>query len=492
MKKKRMNTISQMMMKKKTPNRVSSKFNLKIERAQSYLLFFLLFFCFHINGQEIYKYAIYFKSKGNNNPYKLENPEKFLSSRAIDRKHKMSIPITDEDLPVNPKFVKKIKNKKITIVNSSRWFNYVVIQTSDSIRLKKKKWPKFVKEVRLIYSGIESKKTNQRSFTPSVSGGKINTEMKDFQFEKSDFQLKSINIDELHKEGFLGKDIHIAVFDGGFSNVDKIDAFHHIFNENRLLGTWDFASNEKEVYGDGEHGTMVLGCLAGYIDGKFLGTAPLASYWLFRTEDGYSETVVEEYNWISAAEFSDSAGVDIINSSLGYTTFDQGIGSYTYADMNGKTAIISRGANKAVEKGILVVNSAGNSGNSKWKYIGAPADAEKVFSIGAIFTDSKRASFSSYGPTSDGRIKPNVCALGQNAAVINSSGAIAKANGTSFSSPIMCGATACLMQKFRYYSPETIMRAIENSGSNSLSPNNEMGFGIPDFLKASEILKSKN
>jgi hypothetical protein len=210
---------------------------------------------------------------------------------------------------------------------------------------------------------------------------------------------------------------------------------------------------------------------------------------LFRTEDGYSETVVEEYNWISAAEFSDSAGVDIINSSLGYTNFDKGIGSYQYADMNGKTALISRGANKAVEKGILVVNSAGNSGNSKWKYIGAPADAEKVFSIGAITLDSNKANFSSFGPTSDGRVKPNVCALGQNATVINSSGSIVKANGTSFSSPILCGATTCLMQKYRFYTPERIMRAIELASSNSESPNNEIGFGIPNFYKASEILK---
>jgi hypothetical protein len=257
------------------------------------------------------------------------------------------------------------------------------------------------------------------------------------------------------------------------------------------LGTWDFASNENEVYGDGEHGTMVLGCMAGFVENKFLGTAPLASYWLFRTEDGATETVVEEYNWISAAEFADSAGVDIINSSLGYTTFDKGIGSYSYEDMNGKTAIISRGADKAVEKGIFVVNSAGNSGNDKWKYIGAPADAEKVFSIGAITKTKERARFSSFGPTSDGRIKPNVCALGYNSSVINSAGSVTEASGTSFSGPIMCGAIACLMNKHRFTRPEKLMNAVQQSGSNSGKPSNDLGYGIPDFLKASKILTEK-
>jgi hypothetical protein len=459
---------------------------------QKYFLIIISFLSFELSGQEIYKYAIYFKGKGVNNPYSKKKPQEFLSDRCIERKRNMKISITKEDLPINPKYLKEIQTKipKAKIVNKSRWFNFIVIQTEDTNWARSIKLPRYVKDFKLIYSGKKSKSTEDRAFSPSQSGDDISKlNYSGIQYNRTEFQTKSLKLEELHKSGFLAKDIHVAVFDGGFSNVDKIEAFHHLRKDKRILGTWDFASNEKEVYGDGEHGTMVLGCMAGYIDGEFLGTAPLASYWLFRTEDGYSETVVEEYNWISAAEFSDSAGVDIINSSLGYTNFDKGIGSYKYADMNGNTALISRGANKAVEKGILVVNSAGNSGNSKWKYIGAPADAEKVFSIGAITTDSNKASFSSFGPTSDGRVKPNVCALGQNASVINSSGAITKANGTSFSSPILCGATACLMQKYRFYTPEKIMHAIELTSSNSNSPNNEIGFGIPDFSKASEKLK---
>jgi hypothetical protein len=231
--------------------------------------------------------------------------------------------------------------------------------------------------------------------------------------------------------------------------------------------------------------------MAGYVENKILGTAPFASYYLLRTEETGSETVSEEYNWVSGAEFADSVGADLINSSLGYTKFDKNNGSYTYADMNGKTALISRGANIAVSKGILVVNSAGNSGNDSWKYIGAPADAEKVFSIGATNKSNERVAFSSVGPTSDGRIKPNVMALGSYSAVINASGSVTNASGTSFSSPIMCGALACLMQKYNYLKPELIMRAVEASSNNATTPTAEMGYGIPDFTKADKLLSEK-
>ena len=469
------------------------KFNTQFSLKHILLISFFWIYLFGY-GQDIYKYAITFSSKGDNNHYSINSPKQFLSPRAIKRKKKMRIAITSEDLPVNPNYIVEITKlvPNATLVNSSRWFNHIVIQTLDTNWKSSITLPGFVSDVKLIYSGKKPKSTGNRSFSPSISGKEITKQnLKKQKFEKSDFQITSLNLQELHKKGFLGKDIHVAVLDGGFSNVDKIEAFHHLRSTKRILGTWDFASNEQEVYGDGEHGTMVLGCMAGFVENSFIGTAPLASYWLFRTEDGATETVTEEYNWISAAEFADSAGVDIINSSLGYTTFDKGKGSYSYKDMNGKTAIISRGADKAVEKGILVVNSAGNSGNDKWKYIGAPADAEKVFSIGAITETKERARFSSFGPTSDGRIKPNVSALGYNSSVINSAGSVAEASGTSFSSPIMCGAITCLMNKHRFVRPETLMNAIQLSGSKADKPANDLGYGIPDFLKASKIISEK-
>lgn len=475
-----------------------TKMRMKINYCPFSLKFFFVIsflgICQLYISQDIYKYAITFGNKGENNPFSINKPKQFLSARSIKRKNKMNIPITTDDLPVNPNYIAEITKliPNVKILNKSRWFNHVIIQTADSNWKNTTALPDFVSEIKLVYSGKPPKSTSNRAFSPSKAGDVfIKKNSKELSYDKSDFQIKSLNVQELHKKGFLGKGIHVAVLDGGFSNVDKIEAFHHLRSNNRILGTWDFASNEEEVYGDGEHGTMVLGCLAGFVKNSFLGTAPMASYWLFRTEDGATETVVEEYNWISAAEFADSAGVDVINSSLGYTTFDKGIGSYSYKDMNGKTAIISRGADKAVEKGILVVNSAGNSGSDKWKFVGAPADAEKVFSIGAITKTKEKARFSSFGPTADGRIKPNVCALGYNSAVINSAGAVTEASGTSFSGPIMCGAIACLMNKHRYIRPEKLMNAIQLSGNNAEKPTNDVGYGIPDFWKASQIVSEK-
>lgn len=473
---------------------MKTKINSFVFSLKQFLLISFLSVYLFGNSQEIYKFTITFSSKGENNPYSVDKPKQYLSPRSIKRKKKMDIAITAEDLPVNPNYIAEITKliPGARLINKSRWFNYIIIQTSDTNWKGSITIPNYVSEIKLVYSGKAPKSTNNRAFSPSKTGDLLTKKsLKTLSYEKSDFQIKSLNVQELHKKGFLGKNIHVAILDGGFSNVDKIEAFHHLRTNNRLLGTWDFASNESEVYGDGEHGTMVLGCMAGFVENKFLGTAPLASYWLFRTEDGATETIIEEYNWISAAEFADSAGVDIINSSLGYTTFDKGIGSYSYKDMNGKTALISRGADKAVEKGIFVVNSAGNSGSDKWKYIGAPADAEKVFSIGAITKTKERARFSSFGPTSDGRIKPNVCALGYNSAVINSAGSITEASGTSFSGPIMCGAIACLMNKHRFAQPEKLMNAIQLSGSNAEKPSNDLGYGIPDFLKASQIVSGK-
>jgi len=456
-----------------------------------------LFLCCAIStlqSQEVYKYAIFFKKKGVNNPYSVNQPEAYLSKRTIERKNRMGIKISKTDLPVNPKYVGEIKKliPSALVLNKSKWLNFVVIQTTDSSWQKTIKLPSYVKEIKLIYAGKPPKSTSQRVFTPSTAGNDCSKiDLKSIQYGSADFQVKSLKLNELHQKNYLGQDVVIAVLDGGFSNVDKIEAFHHLRQANRILGTFDFAGNETEVYGDGEHGTMVLGCMAGYVENKILGAAPFASYYLLRTEETGSETVSEEYNWVSGAEFADSVGADLINSSLGYTKFDKNSGSYTYADMNGKTALISRGANMAVSKGILVVNSAGNSGNDSWKYIGAPADAEKVFSVGATNKLDERVEFSSVGPTSDGRIKPNVMALGSYSVVINASGSVTNASGTSFSSPIMCGALACLMQKYNYLKPESIMRAVEASSNNATNPNPEMGYGIPDFTKADKLLSEK-
>ncbi len=301
------------------------------------------------------------------------------------------------------------------------------------------------------------------------------------------FAADQINIMEgefLHNLGYLGNGMVIAVLDAGFTNVNTISAFTHLWNENRILGYWDFVNNNDSVFDKNAHGTAVLSTMAGIKSGEIIGTAPNASYWLLRSEDAPTETISEEYNWLAAAEFADSAGADIINSSLGYTTFDNPAEDHTYADMDGNTTIITKAADLAFSKGILVVNSAGNSGSETWHYIGAPADGKNVLSIGAVDHDGSCASFSSRGPTYDGRIKPNVTTIGKNSAIVNTDGNVVYGSGTSFSSPEMAGMAASLWQAFPTKTNAEIKDAIERSASQYNSPDANLGYGIPNFRKA--------
>ena len=311
---------------------------------------------------------------------------------------------------------------------------------------------------------------------------------------KSEEQARMLKIDFLHNRKKFARNIHIAIFDGGFSNVDKIDAFSHLHNNKQILKTYDFVSREVEVYGDGDHGTRVLSCIAAYAKNKFLGNAPKAKFYLFRTEDGRSETIMEEYNWLMAAEFCDSAGVDVVNSSLGYTVFDKDQPrnySYKYSKLNGQIGIATFAASQLAQRGVAVCNSAGNSGNDSWTFVGIPADAKAIFSVGGVDVRSNKASFSSFGPTADGRIKPDIAALGQSSSVIGSDGSVSYSSGTSFSSPIFCGALACLIGA-NYSEPlENIYQAIIKTASQNKSPDNSLGYGIPNFRSAHLFLKTR-
>ena len=289
----------------------------------------------------------------------------------------------------------------------------------------------------------------------------------------------------LHSMGHEGQGKKVAIFDGGFSSVYRMPAFDSLYANNRILGTRDFVEGDEFVYEASSHGTQVLSCMAANLPYLVMGTAPGASYYLFKTEDVGSEFKIEEFNWVAAAEYADSLGIDVINSSLGYTTFNDETMNYSYEDLNGKTGICSRGADIAVEKGMLVVNSAGNEGDGSWKYIGTPADGINVISVGAVKSNGSRASFSSYGPTPDGRIKPNVSAQGSRAIVAGMKGyAVTSTDGTSFSSPIMAGMVTTLWSAFPNKTNWEIKDAIEASGNQSTKPDSSLGFGIPDFFRA--------
>ena len=312
--------------------------------------------------------------------------------------------------------------------------------------------------------------------------GKVNFVQDNESFYGStEFQIKKLNGHKLHEAGYHGEAMMIAVLDGGFMNVDRIPAFHQI----QLAGVADFVSpRSQNVFKEMEHGTMVLSTMATNMPNIYIGTAPEASYLLIRTETGATESMAEEDYWAAGVEYADSVGADIINSSLGYTTFDDKKTSHIYADLDGKTALISRTASMLAGKGIILVNSAGNSGNGTWKKIGVPADAYDILAVGAVTKNKVNTVFSSVGPSADGRVKPDVMACGNACSVIRGDGKLGKANGTSFASPLTCGMVACLWQALPDKTALEIMDIVRRSAHQYNVPDNIFGYGIPDFWKA--------
>ncbi len=296
-------------------------------------------------------------------------------------------------------------------------------------------------------------------------------------------QIHMVKGELLHNMGYRGEGMVIALLDAGFFNANTLPAFDSLRLNNQVLGTRDFVVPGNNVYAEHPHGMEVLSIIGGNIPGQLVGTAPKARFWLLRTEDANSEFIIEEYNWVSGAEFADSAGVDVINSSLGYTTFDDSTQNHSCNDMTGNTTPASKGANIAVSKGMIVVNSAGNSGGSSWKCVGAPADGFAVFAVGAVDSLGNYATFSSVGKVND-HVKPNITAQGKATVLSAPDGSVSRGNGTSFSSPVIAGMIACLWQAAYNVYNQLIMRAIEISSSKATQPDSLVGYGIPDFSRA--------
>ena len=409
----------------------------------------------------------------------IQNPITILTQNAIDRKNAHGIAIDARDVPVNESYISQLKTQPgITVLAKSKWFNAVHVRGSiDAINPLTSL--SFVDHIdfadnSLDTSGRMSQQTNKFQIEESLV---------DFTYGNTQNQVEMINIDALHALDFTGEGVIVAVLDAGFANVNTMAAFQRLRDNGDLLNGYDFVTRNDDVYAytGNTHGTRVLSTMAGYIQDQYVGTGPDASYYLFRTEDVASENPVEESYWVEAAERADSLGVHIINSSLGYTTYDNPNYSYTNADMNGMTAYISKGANIAAEKGILVVNSAGNSGNNTWQIVGAPADVSGVFSIGGVDADGNYAFFSSIGSDAQPTQKPDVVAKAFGAAVVDETDTIVNNNGTSFSSPIIAGAVACLMQALPDLDINEIKQFIRQSSSQYDAPDNFLGYGIPDF-----------
>lgn len=433
----------------------------------------------------------------NNSPYTLSNPSTYLSAKAIERRTKYGVAIDSTDLPVNPSYMNALAAiNNVTVLNSSRWLNQVLIQTSDAAALTAIQQLPFVKRTqqaapRTRNSSREWKDKLQTEIQPIRTSKKVQDVGDYFNYGNNYDQVKIHEGNFLHNNGFRGEGMTIAILDAGFYRYDTNPAFDSIVRNNQVLGTWDFVANKTSVTEEHDHGMICFSTIAANRPGKIVGTAPKAKYYLFRTEDVNGEYQIEEQNWVAAAERADSLGVDLISSSLGYYTFDDNTQNYTYADMNGKTAIITRGAEYAFKKGMIVTNSAGNSGGDSWRYIIAPADGEHVLAVGATNGNGQPAGFSSYGPSADGRIKPDVASVGGPAVIADHSGNPGWANGTSLANPNMAGLVTCLWQAFPEFKNQQITDAIKKSSSKFSSPDDRVGYGIPNMRIAYQLLDAQ-
>jgi subtilisin family serine protease len=386
-----------------------------------------------------------------------------------------------------------LRQQGVQVQYTSRWFNAAVIISDSATLIKVTKLP-FVKNGQTLNRRDMPASSIRRGGSVVNTAAPENLRVADERknYGKAFNQASMIGAIDMHAAGYRGEGMHVAVFDGGFPGVNTGPAFAHLFRENRLPATFDFVDKDSDVFEDDNHGTHVLSTLAAYQPGIFIGTAYKAHYYLFITEDSRSEHHLEEVNWLLAAEFADSAGVDVINSSLGYNTFDPPSVNYTYADMNGRNTIITRAADYAAAAGMLVVNSAGNEGNKPWRYIGAPADGDSVLSVGAVDSLGRRAAFSSVGPTADGRLKPNLVAQGILAAVVTPSGAVGRANGTSFASPILTGLAVCFWQSNPSLNNMQVIDYLQRTASQATKPDNLLGYGIPNFTRAQALVQEED
>ena len=422
----------------------------------------------------------------NSSPYSISEPGEFLTQRALDRRARYNIAINEQDLPVNPNYLDVIKS--LAPVHSvSRWFNSVTVIINNPdvkddiaalpfVRSVKRKRVTGIKD---IYPDIPaSLSLKNKSLVPETPDTSF------YNYGRSAHQIGMLKGHILHNQGFQGQEMHIAVLDGGFTKADTNPAFDSLWQNGQILGSWDFVTNSPLLFNKHSHGAQVLSIMAAYEDGKYVGTAPKAHYYLFRTENGNIEYLVEEENWIHAIETADSLGVDLINSSLSYTEFEDTATSHTYADMDGGTTRITRAADIAASKGMLVVTSAANKGDQEWRYIGAPADGDSVLTVGAVDSTGTYAEFSSTGPTADGRIKPNITAQGKGTWYVATNNQVYPGNGTSFSTPIICGLTACLWQSNRSLNSFELIELLQEKASLANNPDYYLGYGLPDYARS--------
>ena len=463
---------------------------------KSLLSFFIIFLIFAQHSQaQFSKYVIRFKDKAGT-PFTLNNPSQYLSARAIQRRTRQNISVDSTDLPITPRYIDSISLAgNVTILNKSKWLNQVCIQTTDAAALAKINSFSFVisaNPVRRTEQIEISEKKTKNKFNEDVSQTAVTQSLQNttdyYNYGSSFAQIHIHEGEFLHNNGFRGDGMLMAIMDDGFRNYLTVTAFDSARNNNQVVETYDFVANKTTVTEEDTHGAYCFSIFAANWPGQLVGSCPKAKFYLYRTEDVSSEYPIEEQNWVAAAERADSIGVDVFSTSLGYTTFDNPVFDHTYADMNGKTTIIAKANTLAARKGIISVVAAGNDGNDSWHYIGTPADADSIVTVGAVNSSGIVANFSSYGPSSDGRVKPTVASVGQGTFFAALNNQPASGNGTSFATPNMAGLITCLWQAFPDFTNMEIIEAVKRSSSIYSTPDNRIGYGIPNFHKAFDDL----
>ena len=447
------------------------------------LYFLLIIVVANFGYAQIEDAWVYFNDKPSSATF-LSNPLTMLTQRSLDRRTAQNISLDITDVPVEQTYITQISAATgITVMAKSKWLNALHIRGTQT-DIQALTALSFVNNVKFANHSLNP----GGKFSQTPKGIKPVNKQYDVQvnynYGGSQNQIEMLNGHLLHQQNFTGQGKIIAVLDSGFTGVNTAAPFQNLITNNQILGGYNFPDANTNYFFRHNHGTNVLSTMGGFADGQLVGTAPSAQYYLFITEDVNSENPVEESYWVEAAELADYYGVDVINSSLGYFDYDNTAYSHQYDDMIGNKTFASRGVNMAFSKGIVVVISAGNSGATADLHIATPADAIGALTIGAVNSLEAYASFSSIGPSFDGRIKPDVCAKGLQTTVSSTTGTITTSSGTSFSSPVMAGMVATFWSAVPNLTAQQVVNFIKQSADNYNAPTTQKGYGIPDFQLA--------
>ena len=447
-------------------------------------------------GPKVYAYRYYLCDK-QGGTHSLDRPSRFLSHQSLERRRRQGLQVDSTDLPVPESIVKRFRVKGANVLGTSRWNNTILVSSEDTTLLNRLSLQDCVKEARMVFASPDSiDKLYNHPFPNYHDYYNRWDSLRGDPLGMARVQMEIVGGDLLYEKNLRGNGMTIAILDGGFLNANRLSCF----SQTDIEGTHDFIAihklrkhynSEEDFFNGIDHGTRVFSALAAESEEVMVGAAPDAKFWLLKCEDPETEMPIEEDYWAMAAEFADSVGADVINSSLGYNTYDAPFRSYELNDLDGQTALISRTASMMAGKGIVLCNSAGNSGMGTWKKITVPADASDILTVGAINQKGRNAAFSSVGPTQDGRVKPDIVAIGNGTALISGRGTLVHDMGTSFATPTISGLVACLWQGLRHKTAYEIIDMVRHSASLYSTPNNIYGYGIPNFWKAYSAEKEK-